>query len=219
MIGRVCMFCQKCGAQLEEGAVFCQNCGAKVEGKDISNPVMPAAAERKQGKKGILIAAGIIIIAIAAAVLVKGRDEDEAAAEKEEANEIQGEQDETISSGSDLEAEVAAEIENEVYEVTPGYTYESDQSNEEIGDFRLYMNLTFNGDDSISVFGWGYENEVLSENCFVEETVRWLESDEYTDAYVSDDGDFYLYQSLEYGYFTAMSDDNYFTGDFYLVTE
>ena len=24
------MFCEHCGAQLEEGAVFCQNCGAKV---------------------------------------------------------------------------------------------------------------------------------------------------------------------------------------------
>ena len=25
------MYCEHCGAQLEEGAVFCQNCGAKVE--------------------------------------------------------------------------------------------------------------------------------------------------------------------------------------------
>ena len=35
----------------------------------------------------------------------------------------------------------------------------------------------------------------------------------------TDDGDFYLYESKEYGYYTAMSDYNYFTGDFYLVTE
>lgn len=108
---------------------------------------------------------------------------------------------------------------NEAYEIIPGYTYESDQSNEDIGDFRLYMNLTFNDDDSISVFGWGYENEMLSDNCFVEETVRWLESDEYTNVYESDDGDFYLYESMEGGYYTAMSNYNYFTGDFYQVSE
>lgn len=358
------MFCKKCGAQLEEGAVFCQNCGARIEENNSNNQTVLRNADKKPEKKksgfvkGILIAVGVLIIVIAAAALMGGKNEqstnteetvavklkntelsdyadytedelaeelgvektesgyypdddninfmclegkvylirldithpadsqyslfgiqlgenagdvrdtlsasfdfvdtvmldteqedlylekdtgytlmidynselqiirmscileaDETAGEMEEVNGAQEEQDEIISSDSELEAEVAEEIRNEACEVIPGYTYESDQSNEEIGDFRLYMNLTFNEDDSIYVFGWGYENQVLSENCFVEETVRLLDSDEYTNEYVSDDGDFYLYESKEYGYYTAMSDYNYFTGDFYLVTE
>ena len=358
------MFCKKCGAQLEEGAVFCQNCGARIEENNSNSQTVFGNADKRPEKKksglvkGILIAIGVLIIVIAAAVLMEGKNEkgtsteeisagklkhtelsdyadytedelmeelglaktesgyypnddninfmclegkvylirldmshpadsqyslfgvqlgenaedvrdilngdfefvntaaidteqedvyiekdtgytlvidynsdlqiirmsyileaDETAGEMEEVNGAQEEQDEIISSDSELEAEVTEEIRNEACEVIPGYTYESDQSNEEIGDFRLYMNLTFNEDDSIYVFGWGYENQVLSENCFVEETVRLINSDEYTNEYVSDDGDFYLYEFKEYGYYKAMRDYNYFTGDFYLVAE
>ena len=109
------------------------------------------------------------------------------------------------------------ETEDGLYEIIPGYTYMSDQSNEEYGDFRLYMNLVFNEDRSISVYGWGYENYILSDNCFVEETVFFSDSDEYASRYDSDDGNFSLIESLQYGFYTAMSDYNYFTGDFYLV--
>ena len=115
--------------------------------------------------------------------------------------------------------EEAGEAESPAFEIIPGYTYESDQSDEEIGDFRLYMNLTYNEDGSISVYGWGFENYELSENCLVDEVVYPVSSDEYVNEYESENGDFSLFQSLEYDSYTAMSDYNYFTGDFYPVSE
>lgn len=115
--------------------------------------------------------------------------------------------------------EDTGEAESPAFEIIPEYIYESDQSNEEIGDFRLYMNLTYNADGSISVYGWGFENYELSENCLVDEVVYPISSDEYVNEYESEDGDFSLFQSLEYDSYTAMSDYNYFTGDFYPVSE
>ena len=28
------MFCEKCGAEIEDGSVFCEKCGARIEGDD-----------------------------------------------------------------------------------------------------------------------------------------------------------------------------------------
>ena len=80
------MYCEHCGAQLEEGAVFCQNCGTKVEPepkrdgeqtsgrpreqtgrREIPAPVKQAPKQKKAGlRKGILLAA------VAAAVVLVG---------------------------------------------------------------------------------------------------------------------------------------------------
>lgn len=77
------MYCEHCGAQLEEGAVFCQNCGAKVEAKERQNekrevpfPGDQAPKRKKAGVwKWILAAAGVIV-AVLACLFLLGREKD-----------------------------------------------------------------------------------------------------------------------------------------------
>lgn len=74
------MFCEHCGAQLEEGAVFCQNCGAKVEAEEtqtlkqaVPSPGKQAPKRKKTGVwKWILAAAGIVVVALAGFLLFGG---------------------------------------------------------------------------------------------------------------------------------------------------
>ena len=86
------MFCEHCGAQLEEGAVFCQNCGAKVEpepnrdGEQTSeqpreqagrqkspSPVKQAPKRKKAGLwKWILLAVVAVAVAFAGFFLLGG---------------------------------------------------------------------------------------------------------------------------------------------------
>ena len=71
------MFCEHCGAQLEEGAVFCQNCGAKVAVEEtqtlkqaVPSPGKQAPKRKKTGVwKWILAAAGIVVVALAGFLL------------------------------------------------------------------------------------------------------------------------------------------------------
>ena len=78
------MYCEHCGAQLEEGAVFCQNCGAKVEAEGTQNLKQTVKQETqfsetqhvKRKKAGvwkwILAAAGIVVVALAGFLLFAG---------------------------------------------------------------------------------------------------------------------------------------------------
>ena len=45
------MFCKKCGAQLEEGAVFCQNCGARIEENNSNSQTVFGNADKRPEKK------------------------------------------------------------------------------------------------------------------------------------------------------------------------
>ena len=89
------MYCEHCGAQLEEGAVFCQNCGAKVEPEpkrdgeqtsgrpreqtgrqEIPAPVKQAPKRKKAGLwKWILLAAAAAAVVLAGFLLF-GREKD-----------------------------------------------------------------------------------------------------------------------------------------------
>ncbi|HJD31254.1 MAG TPA: zinc-ribbon domain-containing protein [Candidatus Eisenbergiella stercorigallinarum] len=89
------MYCEHCGAQLEEGAVFCQNCGAKVEPEpnrdeeqtserpreqtgrqEIPSPVKQATRRKKVGIwKWILLAAAAAAVVLAGFLLL-GREKD-----------------------------------------------------------------------------------------------------------------------------------------------
>ena len=81
------MFCEHCGAQLEEGAVFCQNCGAKVAveekqtvkqtvKQEVPQPVKQAQKRNKTGVwKWILAAAGIVVVALAGFLLLGGEED------------------------------------------------------------------------------------------------------------------------------------------------
>ena len=77
------MFCEHCGAQLEEGAVFCQNCGAKVEAEEtqtlkqaVPSPGKQAPKRKKTGVwKWILAAAGIVVVALAGFLLLGGEED------------------------------------------------------------------------------------------------------------------------------------------------
>ena len=89
------MYCEHCGAQLEEGAVFCQNCGAKVESEpkrdgeqtsgrpreqtgrqEIPAPVKQAPKQKKTGlRKWILLAAAAAAVVLAGFLLL-GREKD-----------------------------------------------------------------------------------------------------------------------------------------------
>ena len=89
------MYCEHCGAQLEEGAVFCQNCGAKVEPEpkrdgeqtsgrpreqtgrqEIPAPVKQAPKQKKTGlRKWILLAAAAAAVVLAGFLLL-GREKD-----------------------------------------------------------------------------------------------------------------------------------------------
>ena len=89
------MYCEHCGARLEEGAVFCQNCGAKVEPEpkrdgeqtsgrpreqterqEIPAPVKQAPKRKKAGlRKWILLAAAVAAMAFAGFLLF-GREKD-----------------------------------------------------------------------------------------------------------------------------------------------
>ena len=78
------MYCEHCGAQLEEGAVFCQNCGAKVEAEGTQTLKQTVKQETqfsetqhvKRKKAGvwkwILAAAGIVVVALAGFLLFAG---------------------------------------------------------------------------------------------------------------------------------------------------
>ena len=78
------MFCEHCGAQLEEGAVFCQNCGAKVAveekqtvkqtvKQEVPQPVKQAQKRNKTGIwKWILAASCIVAVALAGFLLFGG---------------------------------------------------------------------------------------------------------------------------------------------------
>lgn len=77
------MFCEHCGAQLEEGAVFCQNCGAKVEAEEtqtlkqaVPSPGKQVPKRKKTGVwKWILAAAGIVVVALAGFLLLGGEED------------------------------------------------------------------------------------------------------------------------------------------------
>ena len=89
------MYCEHCGAQLEEGAIFCQNCGAKVEPEpkrdgeqtsglpreqtgrqEIPAPVKQAPKRKKAGLwKWILLAAAAAAVVLAGFLLF-GREKD-----------------------------------------------------------------------------------------------------------------------------------------------
>ena len=89
------MYCEHCGAQLEEGAVFCQNCGTKVEPEpkrdgeqtsgrpreqtgrqEIPAPVKQAPKQKKAGLwKWILLAAAAAAVVLAGFLLF-GREKD-----------------------------------------------------------------------------------------------------------------------------------------------
>ncbi len=43
--GRIIMICNKCGGELEDGALFCARCGAQVETADTSTPETENSAE------------------------------------------------------------------------------------------------------------------------------------------------------------------------------
>jgi len=47
------MFCEKCGAPLEEGKQFCVNCGAKVDAPETPAPKAPKAPKAPREKKPI----------------------------------------------------------------------------------------------------------------------------------------------------------------------
>ena len=74
------MFCEHCGAQLEEGAVFCQNCGAKVAAEEkrtvkheVPQTVKQAQKRNKTGIwKWILAASCIVAVALAVFLLFGG---------------------------------------------------------------------------------------------------------------------------------------------------
>ena len=89
------MYCEHCGARLEEGAIFCQNCGAKVEPEpkrdgeqtsgrpreqtgrqEIPAPVKQAPKRKKAGFwKWILLAAAAAAVVLAGFLLF-GREKD-----------------------------------------------------------------------------------------------------------------------------------------------
>ena len=89
------MYCEHCGARLEEGAIFCQNCGAKVEPEpkrdgeqtsgrpreqtgrqEIPAPVKQAPKQKKTGLwKWILLAAAAAAVVLAGFLLL-GREKD-----------------------------------------------------------------------------------------------------------------------------------------------
>ena len=89
------MYCEHCGARLEEGAIFCQNCGAKVEPEpkrdgeqtsgrpreqtgrqEIPAPVKQAPKQKKAGLwKWILLAAAAAAVVLAGFLLL-GREKD-----------------------------------------------------------------------------------------------------------------------------------------------
>ena len=89
------MYCEHCGARLEEGAIFCQNCGAKVEPEpkrdgeqtsgrpreqtgrqEIPAPVKQAPKQKKAGLwKWILLAAAAAAVVLAGFLLF-GREKD-----------------------------------------------------------------------------------------------------------------------------------------------
>ena len=81
------MFCEHCGAQLEEGAVFCQNCGAKVAveekqtvkqtvKQEVPQPVKQAPKRKKTGVwKWILAASCIVVVALAGFLLLGGEED------------------------------------------------------------------------------------------------------------------------------------------------
>ncbi len=77
------MFCEHCGAQLEEGAVFCQNCGAKVEAEEtqtlkqaVPSPGKQVSKRKKTGVwKWILAVAGIVVVALADFLLLGGEED------------------------------------------------------------------------------------------------------------------------------------------------
>ena len=89
------MYCEHCGAQLEERAVFCQNCGAKVKPEtkwdeeqigeltrrqtgrqEIPSPVKQTPKQKKAGlRKGILFVAAAAAVVLAGFLLF-GREKD-----------------------------------------------------------------------------------------------------------------------------------------------
>ena len=81
------MFCEHCGAQLEEGAVFCQNCGAKVAAEEkqtvnqtvkqaVPSPGKQAPKRKRTGIwKWILAASCIVVVALAGFLLFGGEED------------------------------------------------------------------------------------------------------------------------------------------------
>lgn len=81
------MFCEHCGAQLEEGAVFCQNCGAKVAAEEkqtvnqtvkqaVPSPGKQAPKRKRTGVWKWLLAAACIVVAALAGFLLFGGEKD-----------------------------------------------------------------------------------------------------------------------------------------------
>lgn len=78
------MYCEHCGAQLEEGAVFCQNCGAKVETEEthtlkqtVKQEIQFSGTQPMKRKKAgvwkwILAVAGIVAVVLAGFLLFAG---------------------------------------------------------------------------------------------------------------------------------------------------
>lgn len=69
------MFCKKCGAQLEEGAVFCQNCGNKIdenipkEKKEPENQKKTLKKKKMSVKKWLLVVLGLLAVSIIGSTL------------------------------------------------------------------------------------------------------------------------------------------------------
>lgn len=70
------MFCGKCGAENDNGAVFCTKCGSPINGESMksANKVTDVKVKNRNRKVGIIVAVAVVVIAfIAIFALFGGR--------------------------------------------------------------------------------------------------------------------------------------------------